>query len=53
MTTKDVALKTGLSERRVQQAAHLYAEKNGRDWYWTEAGVKKLIERKGKTGRQK
>lgn len=51
MTTKEVALKTGLSVRRVQQAAPLYATKNGRDWYWTKGGIEKLTEQIGKAGR--
>lgn len=51
MTTKDVANKTGLSIRRVQQAAPLYAIKEGRDWHWTDDGVQKLLERKGQKGK--
>lgn len=53
MTTKDVAEKTGLSIRRVQQAAPLYAKKNGRDWYWSMSGIEKLLKQKGKSGRPK
>lgn len=50
MTTQEVAEKVGLSEKRVRQAAPKYAEKRGRDWYWTPYGVKMLEIRKGQRG---
>lgn len=52
MTTMDVVERTGLSKRRVQQAAQLYATKRGRDWYWTERGVERLLERRGCVGKR-
>lgn len=50
MTTKDVMKISGLSERRVLDAAPRYAKKVGRDWIWDMEGVNKLLERKGMRG---
>lgn len=50
-STKEVAVRTGLSIKRVQQAAPDYAEKIGRDWVWTEDGIVQLEARRGKVGK--
>lgn len=50
MTSKEVAERLGLSDARVRRAAPLYAEKRGRDWWWTESAIRKLEERKGMRG---
>lgn len=52
MTSTEVAEKTGLSERRVRQAAPLYATKYGRNYWWDDEAVRKLKERIGKQGKR-
>ena len=51
MTSREVAELLGLSEQRVRQAAPKYAEKLGRNYWWTDEAVEALRARIGKAGR--